>query len=40
MLGIPKCRRCEKYADRQDINGDWWPPCGCGIQYLKYECEK
>jgi hypothetical protein len=35
----PKCRKCGKYATQADIDGDWWPPCRCGIQHLKYDDE-
>jgi hypothetical protein len=38
-LRVPKCRKCGKWASQQDIDGDWWPPCGCGIEQLKYEDE-
>lgn len=34
---VPRCQKCRKWATQQDIDGDWWPPCGCGIQHLRYE---
>jgi hypothetical protein len=37
---IPACRRCGKEARHRDIDGDWWPPCRCGIAHLKYDDEK
>lgn len=36
---IPRCQKCGKWANRRDIDGDWWPPCGCGIQFMKYADE-
>jgi hypothetical protein len=38
-LLVPRCRKCGKWATARCIDGDWWPPCGCGIAYLKYSDE-
>lgn len=35
----PRCTQCKAVATQRDIDGDWWPPCSCGIGFLKYEAE-
>lgn len=36
MADEPTCTKCGKVATQRCVDGNWWPPCGCGIEYLKY----
>jgi hypothetical protein len=39
----PRCTVCGKVATKQDIDGDWWPPCEhaakIGLHTLRYDDE-